>query len=152
MAEVEDKKATNGTLAGPIAELAEATQDTVAYSRKRFLWTWLVLGLLAFFIGLSLFLGIRNAQDQADLAKAKAASAKQQSDDIVGFLKGDNGLPGVPGPRVKGTQATRVRRANRASGRRPGRRAPRATRATRAIPGRRTRRSRRGAGVSGRQR
>jgi hypothetical protein len=68
-----------------------------AAERRRFLWTWLLLGALAFVVGASLWLTIQTAADQNDLSLAAAEDAQQTSDDTVAYLRGEQGIAGVPG-------------------------------------------------------
>ena len=65
--------------------------------RRRFLWTWVLLGALAFVVGASLWLSIQTAADQSELSLSAAKDAQQTSDDTVAYLRGEQGIPGVPG-------------------------------------------------------
>src|SRR4029077_325967 len=73
--------------------IEEGHRDT----RRKFLWTWLAIGILAMLCGFGVASGLTNAHNRSEDAKARAAEVKAQSDDIVRFLKGEDGLPGVPG-------------------------------------------------------
>ena len=85
-------------------DFEEATRESLHYSRHRFLWTWLALGLLAFATGVLFLLADRQqdvnndqAEDIAMLADDKATKAQNQTDDVVKYLQGEQGIPGVPG-------------------------------------------------------
>ena len=81
------------------------------YVRSRFLWTWLAIGCLALLTGFALVLATQTAEtnlkqtdDIARLAKqtstqadTTATAAKEQSDQTVAYLRGEQGIPGVPG-------------------------------------------------------
>ena len=86
------------------ARLAAASAQTLHYSRKRFLWTWLALGLLALAIAILFLVWNEQAntdedqtRDIAELSQEKAESAQKDTDAIGAYLRGDQGLPGVPG-------------------------------------------------------
>lgn len=81
-----------------------ANVEALRYSRKRFLWTWLALGLLAFLVGGAAFFALRandtnleQTDDIARLARASAHKANQSTDDITAYLRGEQGIAGVPG-------------------------------------------------------
>ena len=74
---------------------------------------------------LALWLGLDNADDQNQLAvnaagqaDDKAGAAKQQSDDVVAYLRGEQGIPGVPG-KSGGRHPGPARCAGRAGRERP---------------------------------
>jgi hypothetical protein len=82
-------------------------------NQRRFLWTWLAIALLAFFVGLALYLSIDAAHKASDKAKAQAATALTHSEDVVKYLRGERGITGVPGhdgslgaPGLPGTPGT----------------------------------------------
>lgn len=89
----------------------EAIEQTARVNRKRFLWTWALLGGLAFMLSLALFLSIDTAADQndlareqSDLAKKQAQTAQDTSNQTLAYLRGEQGIPGVPGSSgVEGT-------------------------------------------------
>lgn len=76
-----------------VAAIEQSAQGT----RRRFFWTWLALGMLALISGAGVFIGLTNLNDRQEKAKETVNAVQTQSDDIVSFLKGDQGLPGVPG-------------------------------------------------------
>jgi hypothetical protein len=78
-------------------EAAIREAKDAAGERHRFLWTWAAVGALAFVVGGSLYLSIRTAADQADLAQTTADAAVKTSDGTVAYLRGEQGIPGVPG-------------------------------------------------------
>src|SRR5207344_3418634 len=75
----------------------DAIRKAAEDNRRRFLWTWLAMGLLASLIGLTLWLSIRTADSQTELAQKTANQAKQTSDETLAYLRGEQGIPGVPG-------------------------------------------------------
>ena len=87
-----------------VTRFEEANRKALWYSRSRFLWTWLALGLLALATGI-LFLvaehqgDVDNDQtkDIAELASDKATKAQKSTNQVVSFLRGEQGIPGVPG-------------------------------------------------------
>ena len=116
--------------------LDELGRKPLDYSRRRFLGTWLALGTLAILTGVALTLAIRNADtnleqtdDIARVAQSTADGAQESTDDVVRFLRGEQGIPGVPGangedgtpgqpgasaqPGDRGRRARRVPRASR---------------------------------------
>ena len=85
-------------------QLQANNKRTLGYSRSRFLWTWLAIGLLAILTCFTILLALRNADtnleqtdDIARVAQTTADSAQQSSDDIVAYMRGEQGIPGVPG-------------------------------------------------------
>ena len=85
-------------------QVQKGTQQTLHYSRSRFNMTWLAMGLLTILIGFTLLLAIRTADtnleqtdDIARVANTTADSAKEQSDQTVAYMRGEQGIPGVPG-------------------------------------------------------
>ena len=85
-------------------EFERSTRRTLHYSRHRFLWTWLALGLLAFATGVLFLVADRQGDiddeqtlEIAELADDKAVAAQESSDEVVSFLRGEQGIPGVPG-------------------------------------------------------
>ena len=82
----------------------EAAQASAQGTRRRFLFTWLGLGLLGLLTGIALWQAGRNADDidanaraLSEEAKKDAAVAQQSSDDVVSYLRGETGIPGVEG-------------------------------------------------------
>ena len=83
-----------------LGRVTEGNESTLRYSRQRFLGTWLALAGLALLASLALWLGIdasHQAEQLADQADVKASDAQQSTDDVVKFLRGEQGIPGVPG-------------------------------------------------------
>ena len=85
-------------------ELVEANAATLRYSRSRLLATWAALALLAVLVA-ALFWAWREGEqtndeqtrDIAELADDKATKSQESSDDVVSYLRGEQGIPGVPG-------------------------------------------------------
>ncbi len=89
-------------------EINRNTRQTLKYSRRRFLGTWLAVALMSILIALALWLSVTTAHRQnqtahltASSAKQKATTAQESSDQIVLYLQGKQGLPGVPGANGK---------------------------------------------------
>lgn len=85
-------------------QIGIAGKRALVYSRRRFLWTWLAISLLAILTCAALWLGIRGAQNDnaqntvlAANANHTADTAKEGTKDVTLFLRGQQGLPGVPG-------------------------------------------------------
>lgn len=87
-------------------------------NRRRFLGTWMAITVLALLTALAVFLSVHGqAQDseqtqdiarlasaQSRVANTQAKAAKEQSNDIVKYLRGEQGINGVPGSNgVNGT-------------------------------------------------
>ena len=93
--------------AGPgdlAARLAAGSAAALRYCRSRLLGTWLALGLLALATGVLFVVADREGdindnqtREIAMLADDKAAAAQEQNDDVVAYLRGEQGIPGVPG-------------------------------------------------------
>lgn len=66
-------------------------------NHRRFLITWILLGLMAMALGLALYLSIDQATHKADQIKTTADEAKTTADQTQAYLRGEQGLPGVPG-------------------------------------------------------
>lgn len=84
------------------------TSQTLKYSRARFLATWLAVALLACLTSLALVIAANTARRQNDAVQVSADSAKVTADtavasneEIVKYLKGEQGIPGVPGANGK---------------------------------------------------
>lgn len=84
------------------------TSQTLHYSRARFLATWLAVALLACLTSLALVIAANTARRQNDAVQVSADSAKVTADtavasneEIVKYLKGEQGIPGVPGANGK---------------------------------------------------
>ena len=87
-----------------VDQVHKGNKQSLQYSRMRFLATWLALALLAILICVTLVASSRNAQtdleqtdDIARVANTTADDAKQDTDDIVAYMRGEQGIPGVPG-------------------------------------------------------
>ena len=87
-----------------LQQISDNTAKALRYSRLRFLATWLALGLLAILTCAALIAASRGAQtdlqhteDIAQVADENAAEAQQSTDDVVKYLRGEQGIPGVPG-------------------------------------------------------
>ena len=86
------------------AELTQANAAALHYARSRLLGTWFALALLALGVAI-LFLAWREqsdtdheqSRDIAELADDKATEAEQGHDEVVSYLRGEQGIPGVPG-------------------------------------------------------
>ena len=83
-------------------------RETLQYGRHRFLWTWLAVGLLAVLTAISLEVAVTTAHRQnesvkvtASDASATADNAQASNDEVVKYLKGEQGIPGVPGANGK---------------------------------------------------
>jgi hypothetical protein len=92
------------TVESLLDKVLENTKQVLGFMRRRFLWTWLAISLLALLTAFSLILSTRTAEtnleqtdDIAHVASATANQAKKQSDTTVAYLKGEQGIPGVPG-------------------------------------------------------
>ena len=84
--------------------LDELGRKPLDYSRRRFLWTWLAVGVLAIMTGIALISAGRTAEtnleqtdDIARVADQTADAAQASTDQVVSFLRGEQGIPGVPG-------------------------------------------------------
>ena len=75
----------------------DAIHKAARQNHRRFIYTWLLLGLLTVVIAILFLITIHTAVAQNDLAQATADSAKKTSDDTLKYLQGEQGLPGVPG-------------------------------------------------------
>ena len=89
-------------------EINRNTHQTLKYSRRRFLGTWLAVALMSILIALALWLSVNTAHRQnqtahltASSAKETAKGAQESTDQIVLYLQGKQGLPGVPGANGK---------------------------------------------------
>lgn len=85
-------------------QLQKGNKQTLHYSRSRFLMTWLALGLLAILIGITMLVALRQADtnlqqtdDIARVANTTADAAVEDTDQIVAYMRGEQGIPGVPG-------------------------------------------------------
>jgi Collagen triple helix repeat (20 copies) len=83
-------------------------RQALQYGRHRFLWTWLAVGLLAVLTAISLEVAVKTAHRQNESTKvtavdasATADEAKASNDEVVKYLKGEQGIPGVPGANGK---------------------------------------------------
>ena len=99
------------TVESLLDKIIDGTKNIMHYVRSRFLWTWLAIACLALLTGFALIVATRTAEanlkqtdDIAQLAKqtansadATANAAKEQSDQTVAYLRGEQGIPGVPG-------------------------------------------------------
>jgi len=103
--ETPPQPATNGNpIEKILGEVNEQEKRTLGYSRKRFLWTWLLGAVVALLTAISLLLAVNNAQhinknteNLATAAHDSAGRANTKGNDIYLFLRGQRGLPGVPG-------------------------------------------------------
>ena len=91
-----------------VDQIDEQNRRTLQYGRKRFLWTWLAMGLLALLIGIALEVAVETAKRQnenvklsADTANTKADANTASNEEITKYLKGEQGIPGVPGANGK---------------------------------------------------
>ena len=89
-------------------QLNATTRETLHYSRRRFLGTWLALASLAILTAVALWVAVDTAHTQnqvvhlsASNASHKAKTAQESSDQIVLYLQGKQGIPGVPGANGK---------------------------------------------------
>lgn len=87
-----------------LEQISKNTRDALRYSRMRFLSTWIAVALLAILTAIALNLAIGSAQtnleqtdDIARVSADTADAAKEQSDQTVAYLRGEQGIPGVPG-------------------------------------------------------
>lgn len=87
-----------------LEQIADNTRQALRYSRNRFLATWLAVALLAILTCIALVAASRNAQtdldqneDIAKVANTNAKEANATTDDVVSYLRGEQGIPGVPG-------------------------------------------------------
>ena len=87
-----------------VDQFDEQNRQALQYGRHRFLWTWLAVGLLAVLTAISLEVAVTTAHRQNESVKVTAAdasatadSAQASNDEVVKYLKGEQGIPGVPG-------------------------------------------------------
>lgn len=87
-----------------VDQIEKGNKHILQYSRLRFLATWLAVACLAIMTCAALVSASRNAQtdieqtdDIARVANTTAESAEQDTDDIVAYMRGEQGIPGVPG-------------------------------------------------------
>jgi Collagen triple helix repeat (20 copies) len=82
----------------------QQNKRVLRYMRYRLLGTWLAVALLAILtcaalvaLGENARTDLEQTDDIAVLASDTADAAKEQSDNTVAYLRGDQGIPGVPG-------------------------------------------------------
>lgn len=87
-----------------VTEISDNNQRVLGYSRRRFLWTWLALGLLGLMTAVAIWLAIRSVEQSQKTTEAVAAQARhtadgaqESNDQIVAYMRGEQGIPGVPG-------------------------------------------------------
>src|SRR5262245_58191333 len=85
-------------------QLEASHRSTLGYSRRRFLWTWLAVALLAILVALAVWLSVETAKrqnatttDLANTADNSAGRANDKTNNVYLYLRGERGLPGVPG-------------------------------------------------------
>jgi hypothetical protein len=85
-------------------QFRSALGQGLQYARRRFLWTWLAVACLSLLTVGLWFAAHRTAEinDQqtraiADTGHVKADEASDETDKIIRYLKGEQGIPGVPG-------------------------------------------------------
>jgi Collagen triple helix repeat (20 copies) len=98
------QKTTTSSADDLLEQIASNTAQTLRYARYRFLATWLALGLLAILTCVALIVAGNSARtnfeqtdDIARVADDNATEAKESTDDVVKYLRGEQGIPGVPG-------------------------------------------------------
>lgn len=99
-----EQKTTTSNADELLEQISNNTALALRYSRLRFLGTWIVIALLAILTAIALSLAIHSAgtnlqqtDDIARVADDNAQAAKESTDDVVKYLKGEQGIPGVPG-------------------------------------------------------
>jgi hypothetical protein len=80
-----------------LMEGSELADNEIRNARKTSLRLWLAIALLAFFVGLAIWLSIHAAHTATEQAKSKAADALASSEGVVRYLRGEQGIAGVPG-------------------------------------------------------
>jgi Collagen triple helix repeat (20 copies) len=104
VATLTDKKPEPTDFSDLAGQVDKGNKQVLHYSRSRFLMTWLALGGLAILIGITMLVAIQTADtnleqtdDIARVANTTADAAAQDTDDIVAYMRGEQGIPGVPG-------------------------------------------------------
>jgi hypothetical protein len=89
-------------------QIGYQTKQSLHYSRRRFLGTWLVVAILAILTSVSLIVAVNTAYRQnkqthtvAVNASDTADSAQANTEKIFLYLEGKQGIPGVPGANGK---------------------------------------------------
>ena len=94
-----------------LTQIQDNTRRALWYARSRFLGTWTAVALLALLTGVALTVAGRSAKTNlqqtediarvadttADQAATTAEGAAESNEQVVAFLRGEQGIPGVPG-------------------------------------------------------
>ena len=85
-------------------QLAKQGRRNLQYARSRLIGTWLAVACLALLTAIALWAAIHNAKTDADqsrdianVANTTAEEAAQGTDQVVSYMRGEEGIPGVPG-------------------------------------------------------